>query len=442
MKRIIVNLFLILLIIVSVYACKKDADGTDQKDPDSTDNPTGKVPNSSDMLGTTPQPYSGPEIVRLAWGSIPQEFTSVARFQELKEAGITHHFHYYYSNIAEVQKVLNAAQSNGIKVIIVCPELYSDPVNSVQQFMNHPALWGYFVSDEPDGEAKIIEAGKLADRIRAADPLHPCYMNLGPGGKFNTYSGVPYEDVLLSYNKYFKPEVLSFDNYPISIQKNQTEISIRNTWFDNLEVVSSFGKSLNKPFWAFALSTPHIVSNRSYPTPTIAHLRLQVYCNLAYGAQGIQYFTYWQTASDPNSTEKYFPGPIALDGNKTAIYDLLKTVNSEIKNLSFVFAGAKVNWVRTKKISDAEQKNITPLTNELSGSPITELINSGGILISQLDKGDDRYLVIVNYQLTLNSLSINPGSQVKRVLKSGVLIAAEKEVDMLPGDVVIYTWKK
>ncbi len=402
-------------------------------------------PNSSDWLGTKQQPYSAPEIPRLAWGSIPEQFTSVERFKELKEAGITHHFHYYYSNADEAGKALDAAKEAGIKVILTCPELRTDPEGIVTRFMGHPALEAYFIKDEPKDEQGFITAGILADRIRAVDKSHFCYLNLMPGGTTNTVSGTPYATYLDWYAEYFKPEIVSFDNYSISADSSTGKIIVRPDWYDNLESISAFSRNIGKPFWAFALSVSHIIPSKTYPEPTIEHLRLQAYSNLAYGAQGIQYFTFWTPKTDNSNPtdggEYYYTGPIMPDGKKTKIYDLVRTVNEEIRNLSFVFYGSTVKWVR--HVGIGSQNMITALTNELNSTPIRELRGrGGGILVSLHEKRDKQYLIVVNYELRLNPLQIETKSPVIRILKSGAARAAEKELGMLPGDVAIYTWNK
>ena len=400
-------------------------------------------PDSSDWLGTKKQPYSGPEIPRLAWGSIPEQFTLVERFKELKDAGITHHFHYYYSSADEAAKALDAAKEAGIKVILTCPELKTDPEGIAKRFMSHPALEAYFIKDEPKDKQAFITAGMLAERIRAVDKSHFCYLNLMPGGKTNTVGGTPYSTYLDWYADYFKPEVVSFDNYSISIDKSTGKVAVRPDWYDNLECISDFSRNMGKPFWAFALSVSHIIPSKTYTEPTIEHLRLQAYSNLAYGAQGIQYFTFWTPKTNnenpEDGREHYYKGPILPDGKKTTIYDLVKTVNEEIENLSFVFYGSKVKWVRHVGIDS--QNMITPLTNELDSTPIRELRGlGGGILVALHEKGDRPYLVIVNYELRFNPLEIQPKSPVMRILKSGAATVAEKELGMLPGDVAIYAW--
>lgn len=403
-----------------------------------------KISESDDWMGTTAQTYTGPEIVRLAWGSIPEQYTSNARFQELKDAGMTHHFHYWYSSATEVQKALDAAQSAGVKMIITCPELSSNTENTVRLFMNHPALAGYFVADEPGNEQSLINAGAIADKIRAIDKNHYCYLNLGPGGKTNTVGGVQFSVFLDWYLGYYKPEIVSFDNYAIKIDKESGSTVIRPDWYDNFESIMAFSKNIGKPFWAFAMSVKHLTPSRNYPEPTIDHLRLQLYSALAYGAQGVQYFTYWTPLTDNTNlndgNEHYFKASIMPDGAKTNIYDLVKIMNEEIKNLSFVFAGSSVKWVRHKGITS--QKEIIALGTELNLTPVKSVSGKGGILIALHEKGDSQYLVIVNYEFRLNRLSLLPDANVKRVLKSGAMINAEKEIFIKPGDMVVYTWKK
>ena len=74
----------------------------------------------------------------------------------------------------------------------------------------------------------------------------------------------------------------------------------------NLEIVSEASRKADKPMWGFCLAVAHD------PTPSaLQHLRIQAFSNLAYGAQAIQYFTYWTMKSD---TWNFHEGPVGLDG--------------------------------------------------------------------------------------------------------------------------------
>src|ERR1700761_7652543 len=88
------------------------------------------------------------QIPITAWIGIPPAVSTPARFRELRDAGITQSY-YPYSNVNQVQTALDAAQQSGVKLLISCPELLRDPETVVKRFMNHPALAGYFLRDEP-----------------------------------------------------------------------------------------------------------------------------------------------------------------------------------------------------------------------------------------------------------------------------------------------------
>ena len=79
------------------------------------------------------------EMPILAWHGIPAEETTVERFRELKEAGFTHNFS-FYRTAEQVAKALDVAQKTGIKQIITCGELLSEPEKTVARFKKHPAI--------------------------------------------------------------------------------------------------------------------------------------------------------------------------------------------------------------------------------------------------------------------------------------------------------------
>src|SRR5690554_1450138 len=66
------------------------------------------------------------EFPILAWYSIPSSETSEIRYQELRNAGITHSLS-FFPNINEVLHALDAAQNAGVKLIVSCPELEKEP---------------------------------------------------------------------------------------------------------------------------------------------------------------------------------------------------------------------------------------------------------------------------------------------------------------------------
>ena len=271
----------------------------------------------------------------LAWYGIPAHEATVERFEELRDAGFTLNFRSFPSADA-VAKGLDAAGKAGIKLIIGCPELEKEPEKTVRRFMNHSALAGYFLRDEPRSN-EFAELGEWARRIQAVDNEHFCYLNLfptGPKEHLDQLGVKSYREYVSRFDEQVPLPFLTFDHYPI------TRDGLKAEWYENLEEFSDEARKAGKPFWAFALATSH----GPYPVPTPAMLRLQVYSDLAYGAQGIQYFTYWTPQGD--SFWDYQFGPSGLDGKRTVAYDRVRAMNQELKALSGIFVGAKVISVR------------------------------------------------------------------------------------------------
>ena len=267
----------------------------------------------------------------LAWYSIPAEHLSVERFQELKEAGFNINFS-HIGSFDDAVKSLDCAQQAGVKVMFTCRELFTDPENTVKKVMDHPALFGYFLRDEPVNK-DFPDLAAWADRIKAVDPDHVIYLNLNPNYAPEEYLGSPYREHVHKFIEEVRLPLVSFDFYPV------TESGIRERWWENLEDISQESAAAGLPFWAFALSTAH----KPYPIPTMASLRLQFYTDLAYGAQGLQYFTYWNPVP---GTWDFHDAPIDLDGNRTPVYDLVKAMNAELQARADIFVGDKVLQVR------------------------------------------------------------------------------------------------
>lgn len=369
----------------------------------------------------------------IAWYGIRANEATVERFKELKEAGFTINFS-EYSTMEEVETALDAANKVGIQLIIACPELRKEPEKTVRRFMKHPAVAGYFLRDEPV-VADFAALAAWAKRIQAVDNSKFCYLNLFPTGgeEHLKFLGVQnYREYVSRFNKEVPLPFLSFDHYPVL-----GDNVLKAEWYENLEEFSDEAARVGKDFWAFALATKH----GPYPIPTQASLRLQLYSDLVYGAQGLQYFTYWTPAGD--SFYDYQHGPIGLDGKRTEIYDLVKEMNAEIKSIAGIFLGAKILSVRhTGSVIPRGTKRLTNLPEK-----VKVLDTHGyGAIVSLIENGDKKYLTIVNRSLKdTMELTFYADPSVKRVLKDGSLVQADTYTATLmisPGDILIYLLEK
>lgn len=372
------------------------------------------------------------EIPILAWYSIPASETSAARYQEMNDAGITYSLS-FFSDLDEVQKALDVAARVGVKLVVSCPELKSDPEKTVKRFLHHPAVAGYHLMDEPNIRL-FPELADWAKKIQSVDNTHFCYVNLFPNFADSVQLGTKsYKEYVQEYIKQIPVQFVSFDYYPVLKDR------LSKTWYQNLEQISEEARNADKPFWAFALTTNY---DEDHLTPqTLAAMRLQVYSDLAYGAQGIQYFTYWSATSvNSPSGEDQRGAPISVAGKRSVVYDRVKQMSEEIKNLSGVFLGSKVVSVRHTGMG-----KIPVGTIRLTALPkAIKVLDTNGApsIVSVLEKGGNSFLVVVNKDF-LNSMKllVYGDESVTKVLKDGTLVPAsayESSLELDPGDAAIY----
>lgn len=382
------------------------------------------------------------EMPILAWVGVPESETTVERFKELKESGININF-VGYSGVDAVERALDIAQKAGIKLQVSCPELRSEPEKTVKRLMKHPALAGYHLKDEPNA-TDFAELGAWIKRIQAVDSKHYSYVNLFPNYAApkqlfdEDYQLAAGKNIYVEHVDTFLKQVpvpfISFDHYPIT-EKNGVRY-LRPQFYKNLNIIASAAQKNKIPFWAFTLSVAH----GHYPLPTIGEMKLQLYSNLAYGAQGLQYFTYWTPSGILDYD--YHEAPIGGDGKRTIVYDRIKLINGEIQNLASVFLNAKVISVgHTGKLIPDGTIRMDKLPRQI------KLLETGdsGAIVSILEKDTRRFMVIVNrdFQNPMK-FTILTDDTVKRVLKDGTLVKAyayTHTLELDPGDMIVYTWE-
>lgn len=366
----------------------------------------------------------------LAWQAPPAELD---RYREMADAGFTHCIA-SAAGVADAVKLLDLAHRVGVKLVVTCPELSNDPEGTARRLKEHPALGGYFLRDEPSA-ADFAALGKWAGRLREADPAHPCLINLFPNYATPAQLGTPdYQTHLNRFAAEVPVPLISFDHYPVIATAGG--VGVRGEWYDNLERVAQLARGAGKPFWAFALSVAH----DPYPVATVPHLRLQVYTNLAYGAQGIQYFTYWT----PVSTHwNFHEGPVTADGKRTPVYDRVRQVNREIQARRRVFQGSRVLSVgHTGDAIPVGTRRYEPV------APIRSVRTGGhGAVVSLLANGPRRFLVVVNRDVnhpTTLAAESDGSAKLQSIDRDGAahdLPAPTFEAAVEPGDAVILSWE-
>lgn len=144
----------------------------------------------------------------------------------------------------------------------------------------NPAVWGYYVMDEPDN--RNVKRGalfeQLADTVKsyeAADPNHVAWINMSSAtGSF-----------LTNYMEVVKPPLLSFDLYRWWARESD--------WWRGLEAHRDAALKAHVPMimWLESNSSEQrFNANLPPPQDNAAKLRWSVYTSLAYGSKGVQWF--------------------------------------------------------------------------------------------------------------------------------------------------------
>lgn len=209
----------------------------------------------------------------------------------------------------------------------------------VDRVGEHPAVFGYYLRDEPSSVV-YPGLGRWAAAFKRADPDARAYINLFPNYASPGQMGVnTYEEYLRAFVETVRPEFLSYDHYAL-----MDDGTLRRGYFQNLEAARKVSLEAGIPFWNIVLSNAHF----RYAEPTPAGFRFQMYTTLAYGARGVSYFTYFAP-----EVGNYRLAPVDQFGDRTPTWDMLRNVNLQLHQLLPTYLTLKsVNVFHTGEVPD------------------------------------------------------------------------------------------
>jgi hypothetical protein len=249
----------------------------------------------------------------------------------------------------------------------------------VKRVKGHPALYGYYLRDEP---AAGIYPGlaRWAAAFHAADPGAAAYINLFPNYATAGQMGVEtYPDYVQTYLETVSPPFLSYDHYAL-----MEDGGLRSEYFENLEVIRSAALRRGIPFWNIVLSNTHF----DYAEPSPAGLRFQVYTTLAYGARGISYFTYF--APDVGN---FRSAPVDQFGNRTPTWEMLRQVNLQIHRLG-------PTYLPLKSVHVFHTLEIPFETQTIDTSRFMQNVEGGAFVVGEFEgPGGQPHILVVNKSL-------------------------------------------
>lgn len=251
--------------------------------------------------------------------------------------------------------------------------------NLVAQVNAHPAVFGYYLRDEPP--AGYFEGlAKVAAALRELAPGKWPYINLFPDyAEKNQLGTETYQAYLEQFITNCHPEFVSYDNY--SLMDNGT---VRDNYWSNLEAVSAACRRHSIHFWNIMLSVAHF----SYREPSAADLRFEAYTSLAYGARGLAWFTYFAPP-----VGGYRAAPVDQFGNETPIWQAMQNINLQVQKIGPTLQGLKLDEVY--HIGTPPSGAREPSTNSL----ISNVAGKNFVVGDFTGKDDSRYALVVNKDL-------------------------------------------
>jgi len=276
------------------------------------------------------QPPADRPFPILAWLGPPQEIVSDRVVADMAAAGFNlwHMQGQPFYTEATIQKPLELARKYGIGLLVRDTRMIREPWlkpplfptdagirGAAERWKTEPAVAGYAIQDEPLGSA-FEELAAIRKTLARHDPGRLVYVNLFPSYAGRKRLGGSFSEYVDRFIETFKPAVLSYDHYCVF------KDSVRASYYADMEIIRAAALRAQIPFWAFTLSIEHF----NYARPTEGHLRFQLYSDLAYGAKGLQCFTY-------GSVNNWKHALIDKAGNRSDTWAMAANVNREIQNM-------------------------------------------------------------------------------------------------------------
>ena len=332
----------------------------------------------------------------------------------------------------------------GTELSMICKaglSSYSEIQSTVSSAKSSDRLGGWFIMDEPHRK-HFPQMTQKVNWIREFDTEHILYGNLlNISTDMSAIGFTSYDEYVHTFMREVGTGFISYDYYPVRQYDDTKEIYIEPDFFNNLEIVSKLAKYYHTSFWAFAHSVASNCGKAgvSYPTPEENHMRVQIFGNLAYGAQGVQYFTY--KCPNPYDGYTYYDAPIDVNNEKTPVWYMVQNINRDIHALTWVFLGAE--FLRAGHTNAETPVGCTRLTKDMLPEGINSVISDGqGVCVSLLKNGKNLFMMVLNGDIhNAQKVTVEKEIAVKRVLMDGTTeaeAAGAKEYELTPGHFVLY----
>ena len=275
------------------------------------------------------------------------------------------------------------------------PEATSDPRKEVRLrirrllklYAGYSPLAGLNLYDEPSRDLFGI-VGYAREVLKGLAPDELPYVNVWPSYASNSALGTStYEEYLRLYLSEVAPPLLCFDHYPLLEGRE-----ITSDYFYNWAVIRRYALQAGIPSWVFIQSADFggegaNISKRRRPNE--AEILWQINVSLAYGAKGIQYFTYWT----PAATD-FGEALVSRDGVLTPLYNYAKRANNYLR-----VVGKVLLPLTPDSVAHANEEPLPHGATAFKADRYVRSTSGSPMILGKFRKptaGTDRYLLAAN----------------------------------------------
>ena len=271
--------------------------------------------------------------------------------------------------------------------------------STMQRYRRHPSFQGALLYDKPS-TANYEKLAVLTDYFQSKIPdvryFIQCLPNYASPVRLDTTDYIGY---LSRFEQTLHPQILSVEHMGILKE------GLRSEFFPNLAVLRQVSLAAKTPFWAYALAVPF----GDHPAVLHSHIRTQLYSGLAYGAKGVQYYSFLP----PNNRSQIFGDALKNNlGEFTKLYRDVQSINAEISRI-----GPTIMELQSTAVCFS--KPIPPGGHGFSpGLPIVSIDAPTMLAGFFQDKKGESYFLLVNTDMDYGKLArVTFAEDVKSVIE-------------------------
>ncbi len=295
---------------------------------------------------------------------------------------------------------LDRARERGIKIIVnvlglrdsdlkkIGEKEYTERFIKAYSVLNHPALFGFFVGDEPDDVTLPYSLSCVKIQKRIAPELSP-YLNFhaqfhNDGEKY--FGKKSFDEWMKDFAGETGVELFSYGNYEQAAGRITSD-SCMEASFSNLRPLVEASEAAGMDCVNTQLSSAHV----SYRIQSEYDFTWQITVPAACGSRGVSWFRFYDRLNIIN----YHGSPIDEFGNKTEYYYRMLRAN---RRFSAHFGEIIVNLKRTATYFNEKSFGGYDLFNEKSHDVIKSVFTGGvNVIVSFFADDQSReYLCLVN----------------------------------------------